>query len=75
MARPNLSSCYQKIGSLQDKLQNLQERFGSSGVTRAIHSAQIDLQQVPHNGSSAFSSSVLAQMFLEPLGLADSRLP
>lgn len=46
MARPNLSSCYQKIGFLQDKLQPLQERFGFSDVTGLIHSAQIDLQQV-----------------------------
>ncbi|XP_029001651.1 protein Niban 1a isoform X2 [Betta splendens] len=54
MARPNLSSCYQKIGSLQDKLQNLQERFGSSAVTGAIHSAQIDLQQLMDNAAFTF---------------------
>ncbi|XP_010784553.1 protein Niban-like, partial [Notothenia coriiceps] len=45
MARPNLLSCYQKIGSLQEKLQHLQERFGFSNIKGVIHSAQIDLQQ------------------------------
>lgn len=47
MAKPNLLSCYQKIGLLQDNLQNLQDRFGFSNITAVIHSAQIDLQQVP----------------------------
>lgn len=47
MAKPNLQSCYQKIGSLRDNLQNLQDRFGFSNITAVIHSAQIDLQQVP----------------------------
>uniref|UniRef100_A0A3Q2E2L7 Niban apoptosis regulator 1a n=1 Tax=Cyprinodon variegatus TaxID=28743 RepID=A0A3Q2E2L7_CYPVA len=28
MARPNLLSCYHQINSVQDRLQNLQERFG-----------------------------------------------
>jgi len=46
MEKPNLLSCYQKIGSLQDKLRHLQERFGFSNITGVIHSAQIDLQQV-----------------------------
>uniref|UniRef100_A0A3Q3AC69 Niban apoptosis regulator 1a n=1 Tax=Kryptolebias marmoratus TaxID=37003 RepID=A0A3Q3AC69_KRYMA len=47
MARPNLLSCYQKISSLQDNLKCLQERFSFSNMSGVIHSAQIDLQQVP----------------------------
>ncbi|KAM7409391.1 hypothetical protein PAMA_001054 [Pampus argenteus] len=47
MAKPNLLSCYQKIGSLQQKLQHLEERFGFSNIIGVIHSAQIELQQVP----------------------------
>ncbi|XP_026200653.1 protein Niban 1a isoform X2 [Anabas testudineus] len=54
MARPNLLSCYQKIGSLQDKLQHLQERFDFSDVTGVIHSAQIDLQQLMDNAAFTF---------------------
>ncbi|KAK2835029.1 hypothetical protein Q5P01_015513 [Channa striata] len=54
MARPNLLSCYQKIGSLQEKLQHLQERFGFSNVTGVIHSAQIDLQQLMENAAYTF---------------------
>lgn len=46
MARPNLLSCYQKIGSLQEKLKLLQERFSFSNMSGVIHSAQLDLQQV-----------------------------
>uniref|UniRef100_A0A3Q3K2J2 Niban 1/2/3 domain-containing protein n=1 Tax=Monopterus albus TaxID=43700 RepID=A0A3Q3K2J2_MONAL len=57
MARPNLLSCYQKVGSLQEKLQHLQEKFGFFNTTAVIHSAQLDLQQVrlpphPRNNSS-----------------------
>ncbi|KAM9358278.1 protein Niban 1-like [Symphorus nematophorus] len=54
MARPNLVSCYQKIGSLQEKLQHLQERFGFSNITGVIHSAQIDLQQLMENAGYTF---------------------
>ncbi|XP_008279214.1 protein Niban [Stegastes partitus] len=54
MARPNLLSCYQKIGSLQDKLQHLWERFGFSNITGVIHSAQIDLQQLIENAAYTF---------------------
>ncbi|XP_029286312.1 protein Niban 1a [Cottoperca gobio] len=54
MARPNLLSCYQKIGSLQEKLQHLQERFGFSNIKGVIHSAQIDLQQLNENASYTF---------------------
>uniref|UniRef100_A0A3Q1G9V8 Niban apoptosis regulator 1a n=1 Tax=Acanthochromis polyacanthus TaxID=80966 RepID=A0A3Q1G9V8_9TELE len=54
MARPNLLSCYQKIGSLQVKLQHLGERFGFSNITGVIHSAQIDLQQLTENAAYTF---------------------
>ncbi|XP_031162477.1 protein Niban 1a isoform X3 [Sander lucioperca] len=54
MARPNLLSCYQKIGSLQEKLQQLQQRFGVSNITGVIHSAQIDLQQLAENAAYTF---------------------
>ncbi|KAM9762920.1 protein Niban 1-like [Menidia menidia] len=54
MARPNLLSCYQKIGSLQERLQNLKERFGFSSTTGVIHSAQIDLQQLMENAAYTF---------------------
>ncbi|XP_070765105.1 protein Niban 1a [Enoplosus armatus] len=54
MARPDLLSCYQKIGSLQEKLQHLQERFGFSNITEVIHSAQIDLQQLMENAAYTF---------------------
>lgn len=54
MARPNLLSCYQKIGSLQERLQDLQERFGFSNITDVIHSAQIDLQQLIENAAYTF---------------------
>ncbi|XP_054458590.1 protein Niban 1a [Anoplopoma fimbria] len=54
MARPNLQCCYQKIGSLQEKLQHLQERFGFSNISRVIHSAQIDLQQLTENAAYTF---------------------
>ncbi|XP_078114396.1 protein Niban 1a [Sander vitreus] len=54
MARPNLLSCYQKISSLQEKLQQLQQRFGVSNITGVIHSAQIDLQQLTENAAYTF---------------------
>lgn len=54
MARPNLLSCYQKIGSLQQKLQHLQERFSFSNITAVIHSTQIDLQQLMENAACTF---------------------
>ncbi|XP_074523501.1 protein Niban 1-like isoform X2 [Halichoeres trimaculatus] len=54
MARPNLLSCYQKIGSLQEKLKHLQERFGFQNITDVIHSAQIDLQQLMENAAYTF---------------------
>lgn len=54
MARPNLLSCYQKISSLQEKLQDLQERFGFSNITGVIHGAQIDLQQLMENAAYTF---------------------
>ncbi|XP_034562226.1 protein Niban 1a [Notolabrus celidotus] len=54
MARPNLLSCYQKIGSLQEKLKHLQERFGFQNITGVIHSAQIDLQQLMENAACTF---------------------
>ena len=71
MVKPNLLSCYQKIGSLQEKLQHLQERFGFSNITGVIHSAQIDLQQVhthTHTHTEftsdlfSFSSSAVRQL-------------
>lgn len=46
MVKPNLLSCYQKIASMQDKQQNLHDRFGFSNTTGLIHSTQIDLEQV-----------------------------
>ncbi|KAM9849081.1 protein Niban 1a [Aulostomus maculatus] len=58
MARPNLLNCYQKIGSLQEKLRYLQERFGFSNVTAVIHSAQIDLQQLMENAAFTFEQLV-----------------
>ncbi|XP_029355315.1 protein Niban-like [Echeneis naucrates] len=54
MARPNLLSCYQKIGSLEEKMQHLQERFGFSNITGVIHSAQIDLQLLMENAACTF---------------------
>ncbi|KAL6108409.1 niban1 [Pungitius sinensis] len=54
MARPNLLSCYQKIASLQERLQDLQERFGLSSISRVIYSAQIDLQQLTENAAYTF---------------------
>ncbi|XP_070816253.1 protein Niban 1a [Chaetodon trifascialis] len=54
MAKPKLLSCYQKISSLQEKLQHLQERFGFSNITGVIHSAQIDLQQLMENAACTF---------------------
>lgn len=69
MMKPNLLSCYQKIGSLQEKLQHLQERFGFSNITGVIHSAQIDLQQVHKHKHTqltsdlfSFSSSAVRQL-------------
>ncbi|XP_037325653.2 protein Niban 1a [Pungitius pungitius] len=54
MARPNLLSCYQQIASLQERLQDLQERFGLSSISRVIYSAQIDLQQLTENAAYTF---------------------
>ncbi|XP_031731896.1 protein Niban 1a isoform X2 [Anarrhichthys ocellatus] len=54
MAKPNLLNGYQKIGSLQEKLQHLQERFGFSNISGVVHSAQIDLQQLTENAASTF---------------------
>nr|XP_040039517.1 protein Niban 1a [Gasterosteus aculeatus aculeatus] len=54
MARPNLLSCYQKIASLQERLQDLQKRFGLSSISRVIYSAQIDLQQLIENAAYTF---------------------
>ncbi|KAM7012186.1 protein Niban 1a [Tautogolabrus adspersus] len=54
MARPNLLSCYQNIGSLEEKLKHLQERFGFQNITGVIHSAQIDLQQLMENAAYTF---------------------
>ncbi|KAM8874302.1 protein Niban 1a [Spinachia spinachia] len=54
MARPNLLSCYQKIASLQERLQDLQERFGLSNVSGVIYSTQIDLQQLTENAAYTF---------------------
>ncbi|XP_044056675.1 protein Niban 1a isoform X2 [Siniperca chuatsi] len=54
MASPNLLSCYQKIGSLQERLQHLRDRFGFSNITEVIHSAQIDLQQLIENAAYTF---------------------
>ncbi|XP_056233846.1 protein Niban 1a isoform X1 [Seriola aureovittata] len=54
MSRLNLQSCYQKIGSLQEKLQHLQERFAFSNITGVIHSAQIDLQLLMENAAYTF---------------------
>ena len=54
MSRPNLLSCYQKIGSLQEKLQHLQDRFSFSNIPVVIHSAQIDLQRLMENAAYTF---------------------
>ncbi|KAJ3599668.1 hypothetical protein NHX12_033624 [Muraenolepis orangiensis] len=54
MSKPNLLSCYQKIGSLSEKRPHLQERFGFSNVSSLIHSAQIDLQQLMENAGYTF---------------------
>uniref|UniRef100_A0A1A8HN69 Family with sequence similarity 129, member Aa n=1 Tax=Nothobranchius kuhntae TaxID=321403 RepID=A0A1A8HN69_NOTKU len=54
MARPGLLSCYQNMGSLQDKLQHLQGRFGFFNITRVVHSAQVDLQQLMKNAAYTF---------------------
>ncbi|XP_005734334.1 protein Niban [Pundamilia nyererei] len=54
MAKPNLLNCYEKIGSLQVKLQHLQARFGFSDTTGVMHSAQIDLQQLIENAAFTF---------------------
>uniref|UniRef100_A0A8D3AY53 Niban apoptosis regulator 1a n=2 Tax=Scophthalmus maximus TaxID=52904 RepID=A0A8D3AY53_SCOMX len=54
MSRPNLRSCYQKIGSLQERLHNLQDRFSFSNVAGVIHSAQIDLQLLMENAAYTF---------------------
>ncbi|CAL8396230.1 unnamed protein product [Boreogadus saida] len=54
LSRPNLLSCYQRIGSLKEKLPHLQERFGFSNVSSLIHSAQIDLQQLMENAGYTF---------------------
>ncbi|XP_015247075.1 PREDICTED: protein Niban [Cyprinodon variegatus] len=54
MARPNLLSCYHQINSVQDRLQNLQERFGFCTSTAVIHRAQIDLQQLVENAAYTF---------------------
>ncbi|XP_030584250.1 protein Niban 1a [Archocentrus centrarchus] len=54
MVRPNLLSCYEKISSLQAKLQHLQERFGFSNIIVVIHSAQIDLQELIENAAYTF---------------------
>ncbi|XP_026178801.1 protein Niban 1 [Mastacembelus armatus] len=62
MARPNLLSCYQKISSVQEKLQHLQERFGFFNITRVIHSAQIDLQQLMENAMYTFEQLLYKAM-------------
>nr|XP_054591000.1 protein Niban 1 [Nothobranchius furzeri] len=54
MARAGLLSCYQNMGSLQDKLQHLQGRFGFFNITRVVHSAQVDLQQLMKNAAYTF---------------------
>ncbi|XP_068564072.1 protein Niban 1a isoform X2 [Cebidichthys violaceus] len=54
MAKPKLPSGYQKIGSLREKLQHLQERFGFSNISGVVHSAQIDLQQLTENAAYTF---------------------
>ncbi|XP_058493941.1 protein Niban 1a [Solea solea] len=54
MTRPNLLSCYQKIGSLQEKLHHLRDRFGFSNITGVIHSAQLDLQMLMQNAAYTF---------------------
>ncbi|XP_068599392.1 protein Niban 1-like [Brachionichthys hirsutus] len=52
MARPNLQRCYQMMDSLQDKQQP--DRFGLSGTTAVVQSAQIDLQQLMENAAFTF---------------------
>ncbi|KAG7217542.1 hypothetical protein INR49_021397 [Caranx melampygus] len=54
MGRPNLLSCFQRISSLQEKLQHLHDRFGFSNITGLIHSAQIDLQLLMENAAFTF---------------------
>ncbi|CAL8306654.1 unnamed protein product [Lota lota] len=54
MSRPNLLSCYQRIGSLNENTPHLQERFGFSNTSSLIHSAQIDLQQLMENAAYTF---------------------
>uniref|UniRef100_A0AAX7T679 Niban 1/2/3 domain-containing protein n=1 Tax=Astatotilapia calliptera TaxID=8154 RepID=A0AAX7T679_ASTCA len=72
MAKPNLLNCYEKIGSLQVKLQHLEARFGFSDTAGVMHSAQIDLQQVQlhaviHMKYDYDSSTVRKRIFQEAL--------
>ncbi|XP_075993614.1 protein Niban 1-like [Genypterus blacodes] len=53
-SRPNLLSCYHSISRLQDKQQQLHQRFGFSNITALVHSAQIDLQQLMENAAYTF---------------------
>ncbi|KAM8889047.1 protein Niban 1a isoform 1-T1 [Synchiropus picturatus] len=59
MARPNLLGCYQKIGSLQEKLQQLKGRFDFCNVSGVIHGAQIDLQQLMENAAFTFEQMLV----------------
>ncbi|XP_046908000.1 protein Niban 1a [Hypomesus transpacificus] len=54
LSKPSLLGCYQKISSLQEKLQHLQEHFGFSSISSLIHSTQIDLQQLMENAAYTF---------------------
>uniref|UniRef100_A0A3B1K6H3 Niban apoptosis regulator 1a n=1 Tax=Astyanax mexicanus TaxID=7994 RepID=A0A3B1K6H3_ASTMX len=45
MKKPNLQTCYEKVSSLQDHIQELQQSFSYPNSKRLEHSTQIDIQQ------------------------------
>ncbi|XP_008336322.1 protein Niban 1a isoform X2 [Cynoglossus semilaevis] len=59
MSRPDLHLVYQRMSSLQEKLQKLQERFGFSSITEVIHRAQIDLQLLMENAASTYEQLLI----------------
>ncbi|KAM9832063.1 protein Niban 1a [Neosynchiropus ocellatus] len=59
MARPNLLGCYQKIGSLRERLQPLKGRFDFCNISGVIHGAQIDLQQLMENAAFTFEQMLV----------------
>uniref|UniRef100_W5KQM1 Niban apoptosis regulator 1a n=1 Tax=Astyanax mexicanus TaxID=7994 RepID=W5KQM1_ASTMX len=49
MKKPNLQTCYEKVSSLQDHIQELQQSFSYPNSKRLEHSTQIDIQQLVEN--------------------------